>query len=121
MQQGALEQLVKILQTPMPSADQPPRMNGSVRNRAGPSTKVLEVQGSDLSYSLSRPYEKHSMRTLAASALAVLLQDPPHQTQVSCAFPMSAGLLPGPPHQTWARPALLHWLLGCRILPFRLT
>ena len=86
MQQGALEALIKVLQASGPSADQPPRMNGAVRHRMGPaspSTKVVEVQGSDLSYSLSRPYEKHSMRTLAASALAALLQDPPHQAQVS--------------------------------------
>ena len=85
MQQGALEQLIKILQAAVPLMDQPPRMNGAVRNRQGPATpsaKVLEVQGSDLSYSLSRPYEKHSIRTLAASALAALLLDLPHQTQV---------------------------------------
>ncbi|KAK9819324.1 hypothetical protein WJX74_006280 [Apatococcus lobatus] len=84
VQQGALEALIKILQNASLAVDQPPRMNGAVRDRQGPatpSTKVLQVQGSDLSYSLSRPYEKHSMRTLAASALAALLQDPPHQSQ----------------------------------------
>ena len=90
VQQGALEEVIKILRTPVPLNDQPPRMNGAVRGRQGPgspSTKVMEVEGSDFSHSLTRPYEKHSLRTLAASALAALLQDPAHQTQVIAVWP----------------------------------